>query len=50
MEEISLEPDLIDPAEEDWATVSETALYVSAQAGIALAIAEVARREAGSKP
>jgi hypothetical protein len=47
MDEISLEPCFIDPTEEDWATVDDTALYYAAQDGIALAIAEVARREAG---
>lgn len=40
-------PDYVDPADEDWSQVDDTALYLSAKAGIPQAVAEVKRREAG---
>ena len=44
MDEMSLDPDSLDPALVDWRTVSDSALYIAAQGGIRRAIAELERR------
>ena len=42
--EISMRPDYVDPADEDWTRVDDSALYQAMKAGIPEALAEARRR------
>lgn len=41
---LDLKPDVVDPADEDWHAMEDSAVWHAAQAGVPQAVAELKRR------